>query len=161
MSLIPFATYSQHGNVLIALDDERMVPINMRDVTGVAPDENTRLLERPGTDDWTRRVVGMLKQLGEERNNTYRSYAEAITRYEDLGEALLRKAEEKDWCEEYDEFAGEWGLPTCKRRWTVRIDVTVLARTEDDAIEIVGNGVSLNAYDGDIVQEPSFYAEKG
>lgn len=54
-------------------------------------------------------------------------------RLNDLGQALLEKAEEKGWCEEYEEFAEEWDLPKRYKEFWVTVVVPVDARDREAA----------------------------
>lgn len=96
----------------------------------------------------------------ERMDRTLRHYRESDRRweqrYEALGEALLEQAEERDWCSEYDEFADEWDLPRRKRPYEVTMKVTVLARNDDEAEELVESSVSIESYDEGVEYGPNF-----
>lgn len=89
-------------------------------------------------------------------NNRARTYA---TDFHTVGEALMQEAENRNWCDEYDQFVetvnGQTSLldlPVREREYEITVtgtailswshNITVTARSVDDAIEMVENDPS-------------------
>lgn len=155
------ALYNIHGRVYIALSNNReLVPLVGDRSSPITPSADTLVthIADPKTDEWVMRMVQALTNTNTDYLNEQRSLS-ALQRYHELlGEALLEKAEEKDWCSEYDEFADEWGLPRRTRSYEVSVQFTVMARDSDEAEEIVEDGLTWS-FDT-LNPHPSFSAEE-
>lgn len=73
-----------------------------------------------------------------------------------LKQAILEKAEEHEWCSEYDEFAEEWDLTPRVREYEVTMSVTVRARDEDEAEALAEENTSLSSWDDYVISGPDF-----
>lgn len=84
----------------------------------------------------------------------------ALTRHlEGLGQALLEEAEQRGWCDQYDEFAEKWDLPQRKKVYVVTMTVTVNAVNEEAATDLVSSNVGVTPYDiTDVSDMPEFSA---
>ena len=153
------ALYNMHGRVYIALPNNRELvpPVGDRSnpVTPSADTEVTHIAD-PKTDEWVMRMGRVLADTNTNYLNEQRLYQRLREHMDRLGEARLEKAEEKDWCSEYDEFAEEWDLPRRFRTYEVTVTFAVLARDSDDAEELVQNGLQWNF---DIEYDPSYSAD--
>lgn len=160
--LVENSLYNMNGRVMIALDHERLIPIT-------APkDSNTHhltnagveLIAHPGHVEWWDRMLRVRNELAKDLENERRALSALQEHLENLGQAILEKANEHDWCSEYDEFAEEWNLPSRKREYRVTMYVTVEATNEDQAREFVEEQVHLDPYNTDGVQGfPDFEVE--
>lgn len=155
--LVRHAFYNQFGIIRIAIDDNTLQAIAGVDTVTVNPQEVT-LLEQPGTTDWQDRMIRIRTSLVRDLENVRNDLKARNDHLEALGQALLEEAKSRDWCGEYDTFAEQWDLPQRTTEWEVTATVRVNARTEDDAIEILKDGVSINSYDGPVTHGPTFYA---
>lgn len=125
------------------------------------PMSDIRLYARPGSELW---VSHMLKFRGEMLEYSEKIRQQLIQTqdqvrgleesYESLGEALRDKAVEHDWCDEYDEFAEQWNLPSRTREYEVTVTVRVLAKSDDHAEELVGENFSMSMYDDIVLNGP-------
>lgn len=158
-TLIRNALYSHYGVVQIAVDEEYFVGI--ADSTGMktAPNSRSELLEGPGTQGWVDRMVRLRTSLLTDLANARAEVQQLNTRWENVGEALLQQAIDRDWCAEYDAFAEEWGFPTRVAEYDVTMTVRVSARSEEAALEIVQEGVNINSYTEGLVEGPEFSAD--
>ena len=90
-----------------------------------------RLMYAPGEKVWEEYMTGRLRTFGAESASLA-----AQTKYlDDLREAILEKAQEMDWCSEYEEFAAQWDL--LPRIWEYEVEVVyrVEARSSEEAEE--------------------------
>lgn len=159
-----------HDNLLhIATSPTEAEPLRVDPLaekgSGIAPVAELTLYASPGTDVWTERMVQFRTMVLEDaqRLRGYakdaRNYASRLeTEREQLGEALLEKATEHDWCDEYDEFAEAWGLPKRVHEYEVTVTVRVMAKNSDEAEEFVGENFTLSMFDENVADSPSIYA---
>jgi hypothetical protein len=157
--LVRHAFYQRFGVTYIAISDTTLQNLTGSDIIAVTPQEVT-LIEAPGSPEWVDRMVRIRTSLIHTYPATQRTLDEQIDYIKRLGEALLQEANDRDWCGEYDTFAEEWGLPKRTSEWEVTMTVRVTARNEDDAVELVKDGVSINTYDGPVIHGPEFYASE-
>lgn len=159
-SFVADGLYSMYGRVYIALSNNReLVPIvgdRSNPVTPSADVEVTHIAD-PKTDEWVLRMVRTLTHSNTDYLNEQRSNRVLQDHLDRLGQALLEKAEEKDWCSEYDEFADEWDLPRRIRSYEVTVQFAIMARDSDEAEEMVRNGLSWTF---DMEWDPSVSAEE-
>lgn len=159
-ALVRHGLYNHHGMVVLALDEERLIALQGTEEGFITPNSQTTLLEMPGTSEWADRMVRARNAAARHLRNLLGENERLTTQWQAFGDAILEKAEEKSWCEEYDAFAEEWGLPTRVREYDVLMTVRVVARNEDDAMEIVQGGVNLSSYNtSGVVSEPDFSAD--
>lgn len=157
--LITHALYNQSGVIRIAIDDEDLMDLNGSNTTQVlAGDGDVELVARPGSEPWVRTMVVTQRNLKRDLEETHEEVDRLRRDWNSLGEAILEKADKYEWCDEYDEFAKEWNLPTRHREYEVTIDVRVMARSEDDAVEFVKDHLGFNIFDEEVVSEPNFEA---
>lgn len=155
--LMRHAMYQRFGTTQIAIDDDTLQDLTGTDTVTVTPRDVT-LLEPTGSPEWVDRMIRIRATLVRALDNSQKALRDKEQHLERLGEAILEQANERDWCEEYDTFAEEWGLPKRTTEWEVTMTVKVEARNEDDAITLVKDGVSIDTYDGPVVDGPNFYA---
>jgi|GEM_PF-4359747 len=154
--LLRHAFYNHGAMVLFATDEERLIAPNSFD-NYVTPNSETSLLEVPGTPDWIDRMVRVRNTLAMTEQNLQHQHDNHLDHWQRFGEACLEKAEEMSWCDEYEIFAEEWGLPSRVAEFDVTVSVRVSARNEEEAAEIVANGVNLESYRTDgVVSGPDF-----
>ena len=157
-ALVPHALYSHKSIVRIATDDNHLV-----DLTGDVdfqdtPNEETRLIALPGTPDWASRMITARIAAFRKIQQLTRVNNERNTYIKGLGQALLEEAINRDWCSEYQEFAEEWDLPKINKTYVVTITLTVSARDEDAACDLVRDAIGINEYSEVVVNGPSFEA---
>lgn len=173
VSTIPFLQENAlyiHNNLLhIATSPSEAEPLRVDPLSekgsALPPVAELTLYASPGTDLWTERMVQFRTMMLEDAHRLRgyvkdaRNYANRLeANHEQLGEALLAKAEEHDWCDEYDEFAEEWDLPKRMRDYEVTVTVRVRAKSGDDAEEFVGENFGLSTFDDNVIDNPSVYA---
>lgn len=157
--LVADGLYNAYGRVYIATPENTLVPLvgdrtNVIDPTG---DMEITHIADPKTDEWNLRILRALNVTNRDMLNEQRSHQYLKGYVERLGEALLEKAEEKDWCSEYDDFADEWDLPHRYRMYEVTVVLQVKAKNEDDAVEMVENNTRFSC---EIEDGPSVSAEE-
>lgn len=154
------AIYNHWGRTMIAVTPTEMVPL--ADTLGVkhVADERTELVGHPGSDYWVDIMKANRVSLAQDLANERAALQRVTTYVENLGEAILAKAEKHDWCSEYDEFADEWDLPKRVSQHEVTLTVIVEARDEESARDYVRENFSLSEYDEDVIQGPDFHVEK-
>ena len=107
---------------------------------------------QPLTQAWdprreTERLRSTISELRRELADAHEVHRQDVTR---IGEALLREAEQRHWCQDYDDVVEELNqrltvaLPGRARAWDVSFDVRVTirverARDEDQARERAGD----------------------
>lgn len=155
--LVQNAIYSHYGLVRIAVNESHLMDIVGTDGQRHMPNADTELLEMPGTEGWVDRMVRARNALVTDLRNTRAEVISLNTRWENLGEAILEEAINRDWCGEYDAFAEEWGLPTRARDYEVTMTVTVKARDEDAAIAMVRDQVSIDRWSTEGIDEDPEY----
>lgn len=159
-SFVADAIYNMHGRVYIALPNNReLVPLvgdRSNPITPSADTEVTHIAD-PKTDEWVLRMVRALTDTNADYLNEQRSLSALQSYHERLGQAILEKAEEKEWCSEYDEFAEEWDLPRRTRFYEVTVQFSVTARDSLEAEGMVQDGLSWSF---DVEWDPSFSAEE-
>lgn len=158
--LIINALYSHHGNIMIAFTETDMIPIAATGDTKHIANDATELLARPGTDDWIDRMVRIRNSLARDVANERASLQQQKTYIENLGEAILEQAVNRDWCKEYDEFAEEWGLPLRFAEYDVTVTVRVRARDSEQAADLIRGELGFDSYHDDVIDGPEVTAEK-
>ena len=154
------ALYTMYGRVYIALPNNReLVPLVGDRSNPITPSAEIEVIHiaDPKTDEWVLRMVRALTNTNTDYLNEQRSHRYLRDHHERLGQAILEKAEEKDWCSEYDDFAEEWDLPRRTRPYEVEVQFTVMARDEEEAQEMVENGLTWSF---DAEYNPSFSANE-
>lgn len=129
------------------------------------PMPDIRLYAQPGSELWVNHMLEFRGKTLRESESIRRQMIQTQDQarhleesYERLGEALRDKAIEKDWCDEYDEFAEQWDLPKRAREYEVTVTVRVLANTDDHAEELVAENFSMSMYDDIVVDGPHIIA---
>jgi hypothetical protein len=158
--LVRHAFYQHHGIVRIAIMDN-----TLQDLTGTDTFQvnlgDVSLLEEPGSPAWVDRMARIRSTLNRANDRAQTELREHTSHFERLKEAILEMADEKQWCEEYDAFAEEWGLLTRFKDYEVTVTLTVRAKNEDEALEYVKDNVSLDSYCNDTIQSgPEFDANE-
>lgn len=160
-NLIVNAIYNHSGRVMIAISGEHLVPVMDTDGMQYAANEATFLVAHPGDDDWIEKMLDIRTRLVNDLRFERAELSRRDTYLEGLRQAILEKAIEKDWCEEYDEFAEEWDLPKREREYMVTMTVSVLARDREEAEEMVAEKISIRDYDEGVLRGPEITAEGG
>lgn len=156
ITLTPGALYNHYGRVMLATSGTVMIAVGDESMDPVIPSKETSLLADVGTEEWLKRITGTHHRVMNDAANARRSYDRLTKHVEELGEALLKEAEDRDWCSEYDEFAEEWDLPKRRRNYEVTMTVTVTASSASEAEEFVESEVNLNMYSDEVEYGPSF-----
>lgn len=156
------ALYQDYGLLMIAVSETEMVEVFSADTptSRRVATKNTELVCLPGTPDWVTRMTQTRERMARDLSNERGDLRRKEIYLEGLGQALLEKAIEKQWCEEYDEFAEEWDLPKMMREISVNITVTVYARSTEDAIEKISANLGFDSYSEGVVQGPDIEAEE-
>lgn len=151
--------YSVHGLTHVGLEDGTLVPVLGDRSNPVTPTPGMDVVHiaDPGTREWINRMTTLLTRCNVDLQNERRSNRVVQDHLDRLGQAILEKAEEKDWCSEYDEFADEWDLPRRIRSYEVTVQFAVMARDSDEAEEMVRDGLSWTF---DMEWDPSVSAEE-
>jgi hypothetical protein len=158
--LVRHAFYRHGGVIRIATDDFTLQDMTGTDVYTVALSD-VSLLEEPGSPAWADRMVRIRTTVTRRMVTADNELHERISHFERLKEAILEMADEKQWCEEYDAFAEEWGLLTRFKDYEVTVTLTVRAKNEDEALEYVKDNVNLDSYCNEIIQSgPEFDANE-
>lgn len=129
------AIYNLHGRLHIFAAGH-LVP-----VLGAASDirsawtDQAEVVAYPGSELWTLKMVQFRNSLASDLRNANAEVQQQKTFFKNLGEAILEEADRRKWCEEYDEFASQWGLPTRTREYDVIVRFRVLARSTEEAEE--------------------------
>lgn len=156
--LVRHAIYTHVGAVRIALDGNTLSDMMGNNTVTVSPEEVT-LLDAPGTLGWVDRMARARAQLSN-NNKALADNLDAKSRYiGELGEAILVKAVEHEWYEEYDDFADEWDLPKRDAEYEVVITVRVMARNEEKAVEFAGEKFNISPYSDGVTTSPEYSAE--
>lgn len=158
--LIINALYTRFGSILIAYSETSLIQINGAGDTGYVANEEIELLARPGSDDWIERMVIVQHSMARDLRNERASVQQRMTYLENLGDAILEKAVEHEWCSEYDEFAEEWGLPQRFADYDITVTVRVRAKDEDAAEDLVRSEMGMNEYSEFVVNGPEITSEK-
>jgi hypothetical protein len=158
-ALIPHAIYSHYGAVMMAVDAEYLVPIARDGGTKSMRNAQTELIGIPGSHPWNDRMLRVREALIRDYTNEAAELQRLRAYVTELGEAILEKANEKQWCEEYDEFAEEWDLPKRLSEYDVTLTVRVRAADGEGAIDLVKGEVSMDSYHDDVVTGPEFHVE--
>lgn len=129
------AIYNLHGRLHIFLAGY-LVPAfgAVTDMRSSWTDQ-AELVATPGSELWVKKMVEFRNNLASDLRNANAEVQRRKTFHENLGQAILAVADEKNWCEEYDAFAENWNLPTRTREYDVTVRFRVLARSTEDAEE--------------------------
>ena len=165
--VIKDATYSRDGRVYLAKSETTLVALLGDDEAEVPAAATDALLEAPGHPEWRSRMLSVRRKalidLGNERREAVRLRSEIRSlkeRYEALGQALLEEAVNRDWCDEYNEFARDWDLPLTKTEFEVLVTLRVNADNENAAIEYVSDALGIDKYgDPDVTYGPEYSVE--
>lgn len=158
--LVINALYVHYGRIMIAFSENDLIPITATGDTKHVANDTTKLLARPGTDDWIDRMVRVRNSLARDVANERASLQQQKTYIDNLGEALLEEAINRDWCEEYDEFAEKWGLPLRFAEYDVTVTVRVRARDSDQAADLIRGEFGFDSHHEDVIEGPEITAEK-
>lgn len=148
LKLTKDSLYVHYGTVCIAVNETDLLPLGRPTGSNyyLATDGATEHYATVGSDTWIAKMVEQRDALARDLENEREDLRRRMDYIHNLGQAILEKADEHDWCSEYDEFAEEWDLPRRKREYRVTMYVTVEARDEDQAREIVQDEVGLDPY---------------
>lgn len=156
IEIIPGAIYRHYGRLMTAINNSTLVLFEFYDGEEYTADAEAELLFEPGSEEWVRRTQSVRISAQRKVESLQDQLIRQHDFFEKMGEAILEKAEEHDWCNEYDEFAAEWDLPQRQREYSVSMSVMVLARSEEEAEELVSSEVSISDYDDFVVRDPEF-----
>lgn len=154
------ALYNHSDNVMIAISDHLLVPVTETGDTKHVANEATELLALPGTAVWINHIVDIRNSLARDVANEKALSQRQKTYIENLGQAILREAINRDWCEEYDEFAEQWDLPTRFSEYDVTIAVRVRARNREEAADLIRGELGFGSYHDDVIIGPEITAEE-
>lgn len=157
--LIINALYSHYGNVMIATTEMDLIPIAATEDKNYIANDTTELLARPGTDEWIDHMVRIRNSLARDVANERASLQQQKIYIENLGDALLEQAVIRDWCDEYNEFAEEWGLPLRLAEYDVTVTVRVRARDSEQAADLIRGELGFDRYHDDVIEGPEVTAE--
>lgn len=156
------ALYLRGGNIFIAVSDTHLEGLTDPDGDQIPATSEFTLYASPGTPTWHSQMVTLRRSL---TNDLKRSYQELQRhrdqlrferqKYEELGQALLQQAIEKDWCDEYEQFAEDWDLPKRTREYTVTVEIPVKATSEEEAQELVEAYTNVSCYEDWFIDYPS------
>lgn len=158
--LIINAIYRHYGRAMIAVTRNEMILLSDVGDTKYVANDATELLARPGSEDWIDHMVRIRNSLARDVAHERASLQQQKTYIENLGEAILEKAVEKEWCEEYDKFAEEWGLPLRFAEYDVTVTVRVRARDSEQAADLIRGELGFDSYHDDVIDGPEVTAEK-
>lgn len=129
------AIYNLHGRLHISIGG-CLVPVHgaINDVMSTWTDQ-AEVVAHPGSELWVSKMVQFRNSLTLDLRNAKAEIQQHKTFFKNLGEAILEEADKREWCEEYDEFASQWGLPTRTREYDVIVRFRVLARSTEEAEE--------------------------
>lgn len=130
-ALIPGAIYSSSGVYLLATSSTTLRTLHGG--TEVPWSPTLKLRARRGSGDWADLMCASWNSLVSKITELERRNEQLSHRYHDLGQALLEKAEEKGWCDEYEEFAADWDLPKRTKEYYVTVTFQVEARDTEAA----------------------------
>lgn len=166
-TLIPNAIYERASELYLATDPNHMVGLLDPEETPVLTQVGDTLHLRPGCEDWVHKMVAVRRNDHALQLNASRYTAHLFTEVKNmrdyiqrLGEALLEKAVDKDWCSEYDDFADEWDLPKRTREFEVTMTVTVIAANDEEACTVVSNQCDLSVYHDFVVNGATYEASE-
>lgn len=156
--MVQHAIYMHQGSLKIALNGDTLQDLAGSDTYKIGDaSEVGAAVETPGTQEWIDRMVRIRNSLIRRAVRAETSLEAKVGYIESLGQALFEKAQEKEWCEEYDEFAAEWNLPRRERYFEVTMAVRVLATDENAAKDIVADCVSIDKYSTEGIDEDPEY----
>lgn len=157
-------------NAIYEYENSRYIGVSETHIAGIhnsvsdaiaAPTEGLRMISMVGSDNAAKYLREARDALAASLNQTKRLQVQAEqtnqwhqNRYKELGEALLEKAEENDWCAEYDKFAEEWELPTRSSTFNITITLQVEARDDEAANDIVERAMNFSPYDDAVITGP-------
>lgn len=158
------ALYLRGTQFFIAVSDTHLEGLMDPNGDQIPATREFSLYALPETPSWISQMTLLRRTLA---NDLRRSYQESQRlrdqlqferkKYEELGQALLEKAIEKDWCDEYDEFAEDWELPKRTREYTVTIEIPVKATSPENAEELVEAYSNVSCYEDWFIDYPSVY----
>lgn len=159
--LVANSLYNMHGRVMIALDHERLIPITApKDGdTYHLTNAGVELIAHSGDAEWRDRMIKLRNEMATDLENERRRLTAVREHLDNLGQAILEQAIERDWCSEYDEFAEEWDLPPRKQDFEVTVTIQVSARDADSAEGYVLDNFGLSDYSDDVIIGPHVSAD--
>lgn len=163
LKLTKDSLYVYYGTVCIAVNETDLLPLSRPNGSNhyLATDGATEHYATVGSDTWIAKMVEQRDALARDLENERADLRRKQEYIHNLGQAILEKANEHEWCSEYDEFAAEWGLPSRRREYRVTMYVTVEATDEDQARETVAGEVHLDPYSVDgVLGHPDFEVEE-
>lgn len=161
MSIIatPDNLYSHFGKLMLGTADGELRWLH--DTTGntCLMNSDTALVAEKGSPIWCEHMLKFHTSVLLDLKNEREALKASRKFQEDLGQALLEKAIEKDWCEEYDDFAEEWDLPQRRSEFDVTVTVRIMARDSEQAAELIRGELGFNSYHDDVIEGPEVTAE--
>jgi hypothetical protein len=162
--LVKDALYNHFGIIRIAIDTMFLEDIVNPNGVKHHATTSTDLVTLPGTVEWVDRMTRIRRALMTDLKNTRAELSRAETHWANFKEALLEKAVDHDFCEDYDTFAAEWDLTPRTKEWDVVMTVRVRERNEEDALDFVKKRCDLSGATAmlheDIVGEVNFSAHE-
>jgi hypothetical protein len=129
------AIYNLHGRLHIFFQGYLIPVFRATNDTRSSWTDQAELVATPGSELWVSKMVQFRNNLASDLRNANAEVERQQTFHRNLGEAILAIADEREWCEEYDEFASQWNLPTRTREYEVIVRFNVLARSAEEAKE--------------------------
>lgn len=107
-----------------------------------------------GVRNWRGQIVSTAREM----ISRSRAVNEAEQKLTDLWAALEQEAEERDWCEDYDDFAREHGGPSRDREYLVTVRVTAKKNASSSDLEDVIYGMDHSDLE-DAIEEYTEYED--
>lgn len=152
--------YAIHGIMHIVQEGgTTLVPVLGDRSNPITPSQDTHVehFADPGSPEWVSRMTHLLTRCNIDLRNEQRSHADLRRWADGLKRAIYEVAVEKEWCDEYNEFADEWNLIPLETDYEVTVQFIISARSEDHAITQAKNNVTISL---DLTRDPRFDADE-
>lgn len=157
--LTPGSLYLLNGRYMLAVTAAALMPLGGEGETTLDV-EGAEFAYGPKDEEWGVRIGHMRRTLSQSAKSA-NTRADDLQRWKDnVGEALRDQAEERGWCEEYEEFAENWDLPIREYEYNVNISIQVRARNYEAARELVDDELGISGHDDFVVSGPEIDVQK-
>lgn len=149
--------YTVNGTIHIATSEDTLVPLLGDRSNPVLPRQDMDIIHVADqyTEEWVNRMVTAVTRANGNHLVAQRNLDQVNNYVDRLKQAIHDVAEEKEWCDEYNEFADEWGLIPLDREYEVTVTFTIKARDEDDAAHLAEDATAISL---DLESRPRFSA---
>lgn len=161
------ALYLRGGDLFIAVSDSHLEGLTDPERNQIPATHEFSLYAVPESPSWRTRMAMLRGSLVSDLQKSYQELQRhrdqlrfERQKYEELGQALLQQAIEKDWCDEYDQFAEDWELPKRTREYTVTVEIPVRATSPENAEELVEAYSGVSCYEDWFIDYPSVYVSE-